>query len=266
MKKYLVMLLLTAVTLISACGQQGNKIAVKDLPQPKTWQDTISYLIGKEIGQQLARDSMQLNYDYYIKAIDDQMHGKISYLSEDDWQKVSMKFQKIIDQKHKEEQAREESKQKALGEKNLVLSKKFLEENKKKSGVIETASGLQYKILKAGNGKKPVKGDIISFNLRAFDMNGKKFDDSYERKEPIQLPLQDGLLPGWVEVLQMMKVGSKWKIWLPPSLAFGEKGLPGRVEPQMVTIWEIELMSIDGKAPKKQGMPTEPVKTLPPGM
>ncbi len=266
MKKYLVILLLTGITLMSACGQQGNKIVVKDLPQPKTWQDTISYFIGKEVGKQLAHDSLQLNYDYYIKAIDDQMHGKISYLSEEDWQKVSMKFQKMIEQKNIEAQAIEDAKQKALGNKNLVLSKKFLEENKKKSGIIETASGIQYKILKDGNGKKPVKGDMISFHVRAFDMNEKKFDDSYERKEPIQLPLEDGILTGWIEVLQMMKVGSKWKIWLPPSLAFGENGLPGMVEPQMVTIWEIELISIDGKAPKKQGMPTEPVKTLPPGM
>jgi len=266
MKKYLVILLLTGVTLISACGQQDNKMAVKDLSQPKTWQDTISYFIGLQIGQQLAKDSLQLNYDYYIKAIDDQMHGKTSFFSEGDVQKIGKKFQEFIDKRHNEQQAIEESKQKALGEKNLVLSKKFLEENKKKPGIIETASGIQYKILKDGNGKKPVKGDMISFHVRAFDMNGKKFDDSYERKQPIQLPLEDGLLKGWVEVLQMMKVGSKWRIWLPPSLAFGDQGIPGKVEPQMVTIWEIELMSIDGKAPKKQGMPTEPVKPLPPGM
>ena len=112
-----------------------------------------------------------------------------------------------------------------------------------------TASGMQYKILKEGNGKKPVDNDLITFHLRAYDMDGNKFDDSYERDKPIQLPVQQGLLPGWLEALKMMKVGSKWKIWLPPELAFGDRGLPGQIPPQYVTIFEIELLSIDGKQP-----------------
>lgn len=267
MKKYLAIFLLIGMSLISACGQQGGSaIGKKDLPAPKTWQDSISYFIGNQIGKQLAHDSLILNLDYYMKAIADQYAGKTTYFTDDELQTIGDKFNQYMKEKMDAQNKVEEERLKKEAEKNIKLSKKFLDENKKKPGVKETASGMQYKIIKQGNGKKPVMGDIISFHLRGYDIDGNKFDDSYERNEPIQLPLQEGLLPGWVEAFKMMPVGSKWRIWLPANLAFGEQGLPDKVPPQSIAVFEIELLSIDGKAPKQDGMPAQPVKTLPPGM
>jgi FKBP-type peptidyl-prolyl cis-trans isomerase len=258
--------MLISLFVINACGQQSDdKLVIdKNPPPPMTWDDSVSYFIGSTIGESIAADSLNIRYEYYIKGIEDKrQHNKKPLMTDEEVRAFGIKFQRKMVAREAQKRQAEEAKLKKEAAENIVKAKKFLEENKKKPGVIETKSGLQYKILKEGNGKKPEPNDMITFHLRAWNMDGVKFDDSYERKEPITLPLQDGLFPGWLEAFKMMKVGSKWKLWLPPDLAFGEKGLEGQVGPNSVVTFEIELLKIGGKQPppvnlNQQGMQPPP--------
>ena len=121
---------------------------------------------------------------------------------------------------------------------------KFLEENKKREGVVTLTSGLQYQILKAGTGEKPLATDKVTTHYHGTFLDGKVFDSSVDRGQPAQFPV-NRVIPGWTEALQLMPVGSKWKLWIPYNLAYGEKGYPPKIPPYSALIFEVELISID---------------------
>lgn len=135
------------------------------------------------------------------------------------------------------------SKMKNLAEKNTKEGEAFLEANKKKSGVITLPSGLQYKILKEGNGAKPTATQTVKCHYRGTLIDGKEFDSSYKRGEPTEFPV-GGVIKGWTEALQLMPVGSKWELYIPSTLAYGERGAGQTIGPNAVLIFEIELLSI----------------------
>ncbi len=252
MKKHTILLLILAFTTITACDKQsGDKLILdKNPPPPMTWVDSVSYFIGSEIGKTIAADSLEINYEYYIKAIEDRRQGNQNLLmSDDELRAFGIVFQRKMMAREEKRRQMETAKMKKEAAENIIKAKKFLEENKKKPGVKVTKSGLQYKILKEGDGKMPETNDFITIHIRAWDMDGNKFDDSYERGQTISLPLDENLFKGWSEALKMMKVGSKWKLWLPPDIAFGEEGLPGQVPPNSAVVFEIELLEIGGKQP-----------------
>jgi FKBP-type peptidyl-prolyl cis-trans isomerase FklB len=142
--------------------------------------------------------------------------------------------------------------QKQKGEKNLQEGKTFLEKNKKEQGIVVLPSGLQYKILKDGTGPKPALTDKVTVNYHGTLLNGTVFDSSVDRKEPLQLSV-NGVIEGWKEALQLMPVGSKWKLFIPSELAYGENPMQGSpIEPNSVLIFEVELISIDKNAPAEQ--------------
>ena len=128
------------------------------------------------------------------------------------------------------------------GKKNMETGKKFLEENKKKSGVKETASGLQYKVLKEGTGKSPSAADNVEVHYRGTLIDGTEFDSSYKRNETITFPLR-GVIKGWTEGLQLMKEGAKYEFYIPPELAYGPAGTPG-IPPHSVLVFEVELITV----------------------
>ena len=127
--------------------------------------------------------------------------------------------------------------------KNLIEGKKFLEENKKKEGVVTLPSGLQYKVIKEGTGESPTINDKVTCHYEGRLINGKVFDSSIQRGQPAQFPL-NGVISGWTEALQLMKTGAKWTIYLPAELGYGEQNIPG-IEPNSVLIFDIELISIE---------------------
>ncbi len=127
--------------------------------------------------------------------------------------------------------------------KTQMTGDQFLAENAKKEGVKTTASGLQYKALKEGTGPKPKATDTVTVNYRGTFIDGKEFDSSYKRNQPATFPL-NGVIKGWTEGLQLMPVGSKYMFYIPPALAYGERGYPGAVPPNSVLIFEVELLSI----------------------
>src|SRR5258707_14870244 len=138
---------------------------------------------------------------------------------------------------------------KDLTEKNKSEGDAFLLENKSKEGVVALPSGLQYKVLKAGDGPKPAASDSVVCNYKGTLINGKECDSSYKRGQPATFPVS-GVIKGWTEALQLMPVGSKWQLFIPPDLAYGERGAGGQIGPNATLIFEVELISIQGKETK----------------
>jgi FKBP-type peptidyl-prolyl cis-trans isomerase FklB len=130
--------------------------------------------------------------------------------------------------------------------KNKAEGQAFLAKNKTQPGVATLPSGLQYKVLKAGQGKKPTINDTVVCNYRGTFINGTEFDSSYKRNQPASFAV-DGVIKGWTEALQLMPVGSKWQLFIPPELAYGERGAQGAIPPNSTLIFEVELLSIQSK-------------------
>jgi len=216
--------------------------------KPQETRDKVSYSIGADIGNNLKKSDLDLNPAFLTEGIKDAFAGK-TVLSDEEMKATLSAFQA-------EMQAKMQAKQKAAAEKNKADSEKFLEENKKKEGIVTTPSGLQYKIIKAGEGAKPKASDTVSVNYRGTLVNGTEFDKS---KEPVSFQVE-GVIPGWVEALQMMPVGSKWQLFIPPSLAYGEQA-PPMIGPNQTLIFDVELLDI--KKTEKAAEGAEAAKPTP---
>src|SRR5205814_8940043 len=175
-------------------------------PQLKDQKEKVSYSIGLQIGFNLSRQKVDINPDVLSAGIKDALAGK-PQLNTDQIKEVMSTFEKDMEQK-----------QKQAGEKNKTEGAKFLEENKKKPGVKTTASGLEYKVEKDGTGAQPKPTDMVTVNYRGTLIDGTEFDSSYKRGQAATFPVT-GVIKGWTEALQLMKVGSKYQLWIPPSLA-----------------------------------------------
>jgi len=206
-------------------------LAQEKSPLLKDQKDKFSYSIGVNIGSNLSKQNIPVNPDAITAGIKDAIAGK-QQLTPDQIKEVMATFEKDMEQK-----------QKAAGEKNAAEGAKFLEENKKKDGVKTTASGLQYKVLKQGTGAQPKESDTVSVNYRGTLINGTEFDSSYKRGEPTTFPL-NGVIRGWTEGLQLMKVGSKYQLFIPSSLAYGERSPSPDVGPNATLIFEVELLDV----------------------
>src|SRR5438094_1868623 len=220
-------------------------------PQLKDQKDKVSYSIGLNIGFNLSRQNVQINADVLTAGIKDAIAGK-PQLTTDQVKEVMATFEKDMQQK-----------QKAAGEKNASEGTKFLEENKKKEGVKTTASGLQYKAIKDGTGAQPKATDTVTVNYRGTLINGTEFDSSYKRGEPASFPL-NGVIKGWTEGLQLMKVGSKYQFFVPPNLAYGERAVGPDIAPNSTLIFEVELLDVKPPAASASPAAPAPPKANPP--
>jgi len=198
-------------------------------------QEKLSYAIGCQIGTSLKAQETALELPLLTQGLTQVLNGQTPALSEDQVRQTIMAWQKEV-------QARMEQKRKELGEKNLAEGKAFLEANAKKEGVKALASGLQYKVLTDGAGKIPVSTDKVKVNYRGTLTNGTEFDSSYKRNQPAEFPVTN-VIKGWVEALQLMKEGSKWELYIPATLAYGESGRPN-IPPNSVLVFEVELLEI----------------------
>src|SRR3982751_6736869 len=212
-------------------------------PQLKEQKDKVSYSIGMQIGFNLGRQKVDVNPDVLAAGIKDAIAGK-PQLTPDQVKDIMAQFEKDMEQK-----------QKQLGDKNKTEGTKFIEENKKKAGVKTTASGLQYKVEKEGTGAQPKATDMVTVNYRGTLVDGTEFDSSYKRGQPATFPV-NGVIKGWTEALQLMKVGSKYQLWIPSNLAYGERSVSPELGPNATLIFEVELM--DAKPPPTPAPPTSP--------
>jgi FKBP-type peptidyl-prolyl cis-trans isomerase len=204
-------------------------------PQLKELKDKASYAIGLNVGFNFKRQNVEVNQDAFTAGFRDAMSGKKPLLTEQEVRDTMMAFEKDMQQKLAE-----------TAQKNAAEAEQFLAANKTKEGVKTTGSGLQYKVMKEGSGAKPKSADTVTVNYRGTLPDGTEFDSSYKRGQPATFPVS-GVIKGWTEALQMMKVGSKYQLFIPANLAYGEQGRPG-IPPNSPLIFEVELMDV--KAPQ----------------
>jgi FKBP-type peptidyl-prolyl cis-trans isomerase FklB len=207
----------------------GNSAGAAGLTTDK---EKFSYAVGFQIAQGLKRDNLPVDPAALTLAIQDILSGKQPQVSPADMQAAVMAFQQA-----------QQAERTAMADKNLKAGESFLTENRKKEGVTQTASGLQYKVLKSANGKKPTAQSTVVAHYRGSLINGKVFDNSYDRGEPASFPVS-GVIKGWQEILPLMSVGSKYQIFIPTALAYGPQGAGADIGPNEALIFEIELLEI----------------------
>jgi len=178
-------------------------------------------------------DSIDLDIDAFMRGFKDALADAKPALSETELKEALVNLQKDVEQRTNEQAS-----------KNKKTADDFLAKNKGEKGVTTTTSGLQYVVLKDGTGPSPKETDTVKVHYRGTLTNGTVFDSSYERKEPVVFQA-NGVIPGWVEALKMMKVGSKWKLFIPPDLAYGENGSPPAIPPNAALVFEVELLGIE---------------------
>jgi FKBP-type peptidyl-prolyl cis-trans isomerase len=202
----------------------------------KSENDKVSYSLGYNYGQYLKQRSVEVDFDLFLTGLKDGSAGKEGPLTESEVKEVLANFSKEL-------RAKQEAKNKELAEKNKKEGEAFLAENSKKPGVTVLPSGLQYKVITEGTGETPKATDRVTVQYRGTLIDGTtEFDSSYKRGKPWECSV-NGVIKGWTEALQLMKVGSKWQLFVPSNLAYGEAGSRG-IPPNSALIFEIELLGI----------------------
>ncbi|NNG47907.1 MAG: FKBP-type peptidyl-prolyl cis-trans isomerase [Deltaproteobacteria bacterium] len=224
---------------VAAALLLAGHASAEDAPKLMNQKDKVSYSIGMDIGKNLERQSIDVDVDLLAKGIKDAMAGGETLLSSEEGRETLVALQQEL-----REKALERKKQDA--EKNKMEGEVFLAENKKKESVVSLASGLQYKVIRSGDGASPKTTDTVETNYRGTLIDGTEFDSSYKRGQTAVFPV-NGVIAGWTEALQLMKVGDKWHLFVPPELAYGERGA-GPIGPNATLIFDVELVSIKSDA------------------
>ena len=211
-------------------------VCAQDAPALKTDKEKLSYAMGMDLGGQLKANSVDIDTTLFIEGLRAALAGGKTLLTDAEAKAAISKLQMAMVSK-------QAAVAKAVGDKNKAEGDAFLAANKAKPGVVTLPSGLQYKILTAGTGKKPTAADTVVCQYRGALINGKEFDSSYKRGEPAAFPVGK-VIKGWTEVLQLMPVGSKWQVCIPSNLAYAERGSGADIGPNATLIFEIELVAI----------------------
>lgn len=232
MKKSTIISVLALVTLalLASCQEKKEAAPADAEPAGGTSKADISYAFGVAVGESLKQTGVEIDYKRFLDGVRDHIEKEAADISLDESQAVIQMAIMDVMQKKADENKKKEA--------------DFLAENGKKAGVVTTASGLQYEIIKQGTGPKPIETDTVKVDYVGTFMNGDKFDSSIDAGEPAVFPV-GMVIPGWVEALQLMPVGSKFKLYIPSALAYGEEGSQGAIEPNTPLIFEVELLSIE---------------------
>jgi FKBP-type peptidyl-prolyl cis-trans isomerase FklB len=243
-----------AQTAPATTTQQAAPAATPNIPGLPTKKDQVSYAIGMNIGKGLHRDSIDVDPNVILQGLKDGLGDSKTLMTDDQAQQSLMQLQMEV-------RAQQDAKRKQESVDNQKAGEAFLAANKTKPGVVTTADGLQYKIITQGTGAKPTIDDVVTVNYKGTLINGKEFDSSYKRGEPATFPVR-GVIKGWTEALQLVPVGTKFQLWLPPDLAYGEHGAGQDIGPNETLIFEVELMSV--KPAEKPKNPPDTMPTAPP--
>ena len=243
---------LVIIPIVVALGtlscQKGGGLLGKDV-KLESDEAKFSYAIGYEMGKNMSRRKVSVDHEIFVRAMTDAMGGEKEILSGSERREIITKMSK----KQRESEVEE-------AKKNLADGEVFLEENKKKEGIKTTESGLQYEVLTMGSGKMPALTDSVEAHYKGALIDGTVFDSSYKREKPAEFPLR-GVIPGWKEALQLMKVGSKYKLYIPSKLGYGPHG-NSKIPGNSVLIFEVELLGIKSKDAEGQkdmkGMKKDP--------
>ena len=227
--KYVLVSLLSIALLFSVCDAE-EKLELKDQKNKE------SYSLGYQFGQNLKLQGVDINLDVYTSGIKDAVGGKEPQMSQEDIRATVTGLQQRL-------QAARQKELKETAAKNVEEGKKFLAENQKKEGIKTLPSGLQYKVIAEGSGKTPQATDTVTVNYKGTLIDGTEFDSSYKRSRPATFKV-NGVIKGWTEALELMKEGSKWQLFIPPQLAYGERGAGRDIGPNATLIFEVELIAI----------------------
>jgi FKBP-type peptidyl-prolyl cis-trans isomerase FklB len=203
----------------------------------KTEKEKISYVIGVNAVRNFESRGDDFDLEMVIRGLRDAYSGKKLLLSEKE-------CNEILDAYRKKQLLKQIEATKNAGEKNKKEGDAFLEQNKAREGIVTLPSGLQYKIIKEGDGKKPVDGETVQVHYRGTLIDGTEFDSSYKRGEPASFEIGK-VIPGWTEALKLMPVGSRWRLFIPPDLAYGDKGAGNAIGPNTTLVFEVELLAIE---------------------
>ncbi|MBN1638836.1 MAG: FKBP-type peptidyl-prolyl cis-trans isomerase [Ignavibacteriales bacterium] len=229
---------------ISACQETKNEYDKITKDSLTTFEDKVSYGIGFDIGSNLRSQFIEVKINSFFKGIKDAYLGQEPLMSQEEMIKTLMDLQQKVRDQQADQFINGNDSLKNLAEKNLREGEEFLEKNKTQEGVITLPSGMQYKVLKQGTGETPKFTDKVITHYRGYFMDGTDFDNSYKRGEPMQFDVM-GVIPGWTEALQLMKVGDKWQLFIPAKLAYGKQGAgSGAIGPNELLIFDIELLDI----------------------
>ncbi|WP_162846144.1 FKBP-type peptidyl-prolyl cis-trans isomerase [Seongchinamella sediminis] len=247
MKKYALPLALAGLVSLQACNEQtaSTETASTDTASAAevTLENTdqrLSYGIAFGLGQRMAADGMPMDIDAFAAGFRDGAEGKESRMTQEEIQAEMQAYQEKM-------MAEQQAAQAALGEANLAAATTYLEENKAREGVVVTESGLQYEIVEAAEGPRPGPEDTVEVHYRGTLIDGTEFDSSYKRGETVTFGVGQ-VIPGWTEALQLMPVGSKWNLYIPPELGYGAGGAGQMIGPNSALIFEVELVSIPSQA------------------
>ncbi len=232
------------VIVLSLCLAMSGLVACSKTPAEKdkevaleTFNDKVSYVLGMDIGASLKDTKTDINREALYRGIADSLDDREPMIDPEQTAALKNEFSQKLQQEYA---ARIEEE----GRKNLAEGQAFLEENKEKEGVITTASGLQYKVLVKGEGPLPAATDQVKVHYLGTLISGKEFDSSYKRQEPVTFRL-DSVIPGWIEALQLMNVGSKYQLFIPSALAYGPREVGPEIGPNTTLIFEVELVGIE---------------------
>ena len=236
MKCKVFMASMAALSMVACSSNPVAESAVVDKPLLESVEQRLSYMVGSKIAKQFALDGFDLDFISLKLGLDDTMASKQSRLSEKQMEDTILALQEIKSRRQAEGQG-------ITTEQNQIASDAYLVVNAAKEGVVTTASGLQYKEIVAGDGEKPELGDDVVVHYKGMLTDGTVFDSSYARNEPSGFPVA-GLIPGWVEALQLMNVGDRWEVTIPSHLAYGEQGAGQKIGPNTTLVFDIELLNI----------------------
>lgn len=207
---------------------------------PATQKDKVSYGIGVQVAKTLKAQGIDISPDLLVKGLRDELTGQKLLMSDEDLNNTMAALQQEVSQKQMAERAK-------LADENKKTGDAFLAENGKKDGVMTLPSGLQYKVVKAADGKKPTDADTVTCNYRGTLIDGTEFDKS-QAGQPASFQV-GAVIPGFKEALKLMPVGSTWQLFIPPNLAYGERGAGNVIAPNATLIFEVELVSIKDATP-----------------
>jgi FKBP-type peptidyl-prolyl cis-trans isomerase len=227
------LVLMMALLFFLSCSADKPEAKAPDL---NTFEQKISYVFGREIGQSFQEAPAKVDLDAFMRGIQDAMNKNPSLISAEEEEKAKTEFSA----KMQEEQGKRMT---ALAEKNLKDEEGFLAKNKSEQGVVTTASGLQYQVVQEGTGDALKETDRVKVHYRGTLIDGTEFDSSYSRNEPAVFEV-GGVIPGWTEGLQLMKFGGKYKLWVPSKLAYGARGAGRAIGPNTLLIFEVEPLEL----------------------
>ncbi|MFK7828221.1 MAG: FKBP-type peptidyl-prolyl cis-trans isomerase [Congregibacter sp.] len=237
---------LLVVAGLSACAEQGSdESAASGEVKLETSNQRLSYGVALGLGRNMAGDGMTVDVDAFAAGLSDAMTGAPARLTDEEIQQEMLAFQERINQER-------ETATMAMAETNAAAGAAFLLENGARDGVMTTSSGLQYEILEEGDGAMPGAGDSVEVHYRGTLIDGTEFDSSYARGEPVTFGVGQ-VISGWTEALQLMQVGSKYKLYIPSDLAYGAGGAGDRIGPNSALMFEVELLSIPSQAEASEG-------------